>query len=403
MKRIVFFMMIGLLFGFVSVVMAQDEACPALVEQALASAGELCSQLGRNSVCYGNDNVRALDANQTPLEDFLNVGDQVRVDKVGQLSTAGMNLEDNEWGVALLALQANLPDTLPGQNVIFVVFGDASLTAEQAEEDVFAAPMQAFSLSTGVGDPLCKEAPNDGVLIQSPTGATVNFLVNGIEVEIGSTALLDIRQDEKLWVSNLEGHVAVTSAGVRQDVEVGYKVLTMPGEAPGGYEPYKYTDVAAVPTSLLPEPVEPPFTLSGAAGGADWVDSGIEVEEGRMVTITAYGEINLFPTCEADNPEELDCDDLEFEPDGSLNLGVREADEPPMPFAQTGALIGRVGDDGEPFFVGEGGDAFMMTPEQDGTLQFRINIAEEKVTGGTAEDNTGGFVILVSPVAEDEE
>jgi hypothetical protein len=196
----------------------------------------------------------------------------------------------------------------------------------------------------------------------------------------------------------------VTSGGVRQEVEPGYKVLTVTGEVPEGYEPYNFNDVAAVPTSLLPEEVEPPFTLSGKDGAVDWVDSGIEVHKGRMLTITAYGEVNSYPTCEADKPEDIhiNCNDLTFGPVGSTGLAYREHDEPPMPYAQTGSLIARVGDDGEPFFVGKGGDAFLATPEQDGTLQFRINIVEEKITGTGADDNKGGFVIIVKPVTEEE-
>jgi hypothetical protein len=39
----------------------------------------------------------------------------------------------DEWGVALLRLQANLPDTLPGQNVTMLLFGDVAI--ENADEE----------------------------------------------------------------------------------------------------------------------------------------------------------------------------------------------------------------------------------------------------------------------------
>jgi hypothetical protein len=192
MKRAIFLTVAMLLFCLVSISSAQEEGvgeCPALVEQALQAAGEMCGQLRRNTVCYGSNNIMALDSTDARLIDFVEVGDRTAIEKVAQLATAGMDVESEIWGVALLALQANLPDTLPGQNVIFVVYGDSQLTADGESGDAFSAPMQAFSLTTGVGDPLCKEAPNDGVLIQSPGGTTVNFLINGIEVEVGSTAL----------------------------------------------------------------------------------------------------------------------------------------------------------------------------------------------------------------------
>ncbi|MBL8162999.1 MAG: hypothetical protein JNJ61_13510, partial [Anaerolineae bacterium] len=36
-----------------------DSACPALVEQALTQVGGNCSNLGRNSACYGFNQVQA--------------------------------------------------------------------------------------------------------------------------------------------------------------------------------------------------------------------------------------------------------------------------------------------------------------------------------------------------------
>ena len=38
-----------------------------------------------------------------------------------------MNASTGAWGVALMRIQANLPDTLPGQNVTMLIFGDVQI------------------------------------------------------------------------------------------------------------------------------------------------------------------------------------------------------------------------------------------------------------------------------------
>ncbi len=405
MKRLSMFMVLVLTIIVVGMAQAQppaegDADCPALVETAITAVGEACAGVGRNSVCYGHFNVAALGADETPLADFAESGDTVRVDDLAALQTAAMNVDEGVWGVALMSLQANIPDTLPGQAVTFVLFGDASLEADPDGGADFAAPMQAFRFSTGIGEPACAEAPNDGVLIQSPEGTTVNFLVNGIEVEIGSTALLDIRQDSKLWVSNLEGSVVVTSDGVSQQVEPGYKVLTEPGGVPHGYDVYTFGDVEDVPLSLLPRPITLPFTLSAKA--ADWVDSGIFVTDETLFTVSAEGTMNLVPGCTDDAVAAFGyaCADLTFSPNGMHSLGARPDDGAPLPYGAAGALIARVvdadGEAGAPIFIGVGGKDLLASADRDGTLQFRTNLVESALyEGATADDNTGGFVILV--------
>ena len=57
-------------------------------------------------------------------------------------------------------------------------------------------PMQAFYLTTGIGDAGCNEAPESGVLIQTPEGVSeVTFNINGVDVAMGSTVLFQAQPD----------------------------------------------------------------------------------------------------------------------------------------------------------------------------------------------------------------
>ncbi|MEZ4670304.1 MAG: hypothetical protein R3E39_20550 [Anaerolineae bacterium] len=144
---------------------------------------------------------------------FDNVGDIVNVSSIQSMTLSPMNVDENRWGVALLKLQANIPDTLPGQNVTFLLFGDVEITNAVNTEIVSdQKPMQAFYLKTGTGDAQCAEAPESGMLVQTPEGVgEVNFNINGVDVEMGSTVFFQSAPEEGMTVSTLEGAAYITA------------------------------------------------------------------------------------------------------------------------------------------------------------------------------------------------
>ncbi|MFW5691804.1 MAG: hypothetical protein ACOCX3_00480 [Chloroflexota bacterium] len=194
-------------------VLARGGSCPAIVEAALDAVDTFCTGVGRNQVCYGNVAVEADPQPDAQAFQFEHVGD---VEDVGQLLSLRLQPMDEQagtWGVALMKLQANLPDTSPGQNVTFLMFGDVSITSAVAPGDG-QRPMQAFYLQTGIGDAACEEAPESGLLVQTPDGVEeVNFTINGVEVAVGSTVLFQSAPDNQMIVSTVEGSATLRYEG----------------------------------------------------------------------------------------------------------------------------------------------------------------------------------------------
>ncbi len=105
----------------------QVDFCPTLVAQALEEVGQNCAGLGRNSVCYGFNRV---DATFTDIQDatvFSSPADQVGIDVLETLATAPLDMAEEEWGIAVMNVQANLPDILPGQGITMLLMGDVEL------------------------------------------------------------------------------------------------------------------------------------------------------------------------------------------------------------------------------------------------------------------------------------
>lgn len=461
-------LMIVMLSTAISVV-AQD-TCPLIVSTVLEAVADNCDDLGRNEICYGNNMLIALNFDDEPVDSLQAVGDTSEIFEIASVTTAPFDLNNDTWGIALLSLQADLPDTVPGQNVTFVVFGDTGLKSQtipeehlvkslsatstgninirdgagtdfarvgvlaygedvmltgrnasgdwvQVETDdgegwIFAslltidgdvsrlrlvddnltadyvAPMQAFSLQTGIGRSGCADVPPDGALIQSPTNTTVHFLINGIEVQIGSTVFIQYIGGS-LVVTTIDGTVTVTSAGVSQIIEPGYTVTVSIDGVPGPPIEFNYADFSALPLLLLPEPVGIPILVRSNNA---WRDTGIPVDAGDTFTLRTGGLINFWDNCEAEKvangQPDIDCSSLVFDPAGgdpvTTSGAVLGSDMSlfPVPAAPPHSLVMRIGTHTE--FVGHGGD---FTATESGTLEFRANDVDL--------NNLGAFFVSV--------
>jgi uncharacterized protein YraI len=116
-----------------------DETCPAIVETALDTLDSLCADTARNQVCYGNVRLEAEFLPDSSIPTFSAPGDVADVADLLALRLSGMAVDAGEWGVALMRLQTNLPGTLPGQNVTFVLFGDVRIEAADVTVEMAAA------------------------------------------------------------------------------------------------------------------------------------------------------------------------------------------------------------------------------------------------------------------------
>lgn len=115
---------------------AAQADCPTIVQSALELVDQACSATTRNQACYGNNLLTAVAREGINNLQFEKSGDIINVADVQRLQLSAMSLTNETWGVALMQLQANLPDTLPGQNVTFLLFGDVQVENAASEPAV---------------------------------------------------------------------------------------------------------------------------------------------------------------------------------------------------------------------------------------------------------------------------
>jgi hypothetical protein len=242
-----------------------DDACPAIVDTALAAVDTSCAGVERNQACYGNISIQAQVRPGVSNISFDSIGDRVDLSDIQSLTLKEMDVATGEWGVALLRVQANLPNTLPGQNVTLLLFGDVEIT-DAADS---TSPMQSFYFQSGVGETPCVEAPQSGMIIQTPEGAEeVSLNINGVDMLIGSTAYIqafapdeDIEEGQ-LIVNLLEGEATISANDEQVTIPAGqFSTVALnedlePTGMPTDPEAYDADAFSALPLSLLEEEIE---------------------------------------------------------------------------------------------------------------------------------------------------
>lgn len=272
MNSLKFTILLFLTLALAPAVIAQGN-CPAIVQQALDAANELCTSTGRNQACYGHIAIDAVPQPGIAALDFDSAGDIEDVTAIQTLRLHPMDAVSQTWGVALMRLQANLPGSLPGQNVTFLLFGDVEITntvpAEGSEE---FTPMQAFLLRTGLGDAQCADAPESGLVVQTPEGVgEVTFNINGVEVGMGSTVVFRAQADGEMTVSTIEGLAVLEVEDEVQPVPAGTRLRVPMDRALRPFrrlihrpEPYELRNLEGIPLRLLQRRINvaPPLTAS---------------------------------------------------------------------------------------------------------------------------------------------
>src|SRR5262249_52174716 len=153
----------------------------------------------------------------------------VKIADLKSIHTAPFDATSGTWGIAVMRAAVNLPGSSAGQQVTLILYGDASL-------DSFSGDMQTVSIRTGVSStPACDTLPPSGVTVQVPKGQHITFTVNGVQINLGSTAIIEADPQQSISIGVLEGQASVTAKGATEEVPAGRQVkVPLSNNAPSG-------------------------------------------------------------------------------------------------------------------------------------------------------------------------
>jgi hypothetical protein len=211
-----------------------------------------------------------------------------------------------------------------------------------------------------------------------------------ITIYVGSSASQHVIPVEEIESVEFDGDMGATAAAKpaaetstppplekpRFEVAPTQPTIARPTETPVTTAPRETaappTNVAANPPTVEPMPSPGDIVMEktvNIAAAADWTDTGLRIQRGQRIQITATGEVDLGPQGKAS-------------PNGVATNDASKL----MKSRPTGALIAVVGDDNDDFmFIGATGE-FIAT--HNGALFLSVN-------EGKLEDNRGSFIAKV--------
>lgn len=188
-------MSLFLLFVAVVPALAQRN-CPTIVLDTLNELGDNCSGLDRNAACYGFDRVDSTFFVPQPEGTFSEPTDRASLLDLATVQTYPLDEETGEFGAAVMNVQANVPNALPGQGVIFLLLGDATVENAVQPEDS-ARTIDAIPLPVAV-DANLYTSPTETANIRLVAPADELLPIDGLTPQgLWARAIVN---DEVLWV-----------------------------------------------------------------------------------------------------------------------------------------------------------------------------------------------------------
>ncbi len=249
------YMPFGLSSSLTGTAIAKNSAsCQALIDKAIQASGGYCGETNSNKVCYGNTKIQAeLVPNAT--ERFSERGDIITVNELRRLSASPLKLDTNEWGIAVFKLIANLPRSLPGETITMVVFGNATLENDSGDSE----SLESFYFSSELGQISCEKVPFDGLMVSSPEGSGIQFMINGAELTLIGDASIKAIKNGEMEVSLYNGSGKIVSNGDEQYFGAGQKVKVGLGGANGN----ESVSSPSEPESLTQDEFDTACTMTG--------------------------------------------------------------------------------------------------------------------------------------------
>lgn len=377
---------------------SEDDVCAQLVREALETANESCSALEGDVACYGYDVVNVEAVSDTEIT-FASPGDMVNLADIASIKTARANPNQAEWGIAILNLEDDEFATVSTASRI-VMIGDVSLTPTVPPEnvDVVRNLGNRFTLETGDRQSRCLATQNR-LLIQTHIEQGAELALNGADfaIEPDSVIVADALKDGEMTVLVIKGAVEIVADRESVTISAGEQtVLTLGGDdglmvvgVPGEPETFDVSVIQFLPFQLTFEVTEIPALDR-------WTGTGVTLEAGQSYIIMA-GElvktIDYMPWSAPEGHSTADCaaagrGDWDCRCRTSGEWGTCTLDE-----VESMRLVGRVGEEGEPFIVGAGG---FFAAKTDGELFLGPN-------DNTFTDNVGAYYAIIAVASDEDE
>jgi LysM repeat protein len=175
--------------------------CPALVESAVATLAEACTDLAPGTVCYGSQAVEeAFTADAAPDADTT----RTSLNALERITAFAADLDAGTWGTAALSLE-----DVSGGEVIALLTGEATLS-RPAETEAVPGPFTELTLQTAPEAGPCTEAPSL-LAVYTGEGTTASLQINSQSVRLTGLVTLQWQSPNSLSATVHSGELAIAN------------------------------------------------------------------------------------------------------------------------------------------------------------------------------------------------
>ena len=193
--------------------------------------------------------------------------------------------------------------TVDGDLSALEVIPDELTNSEFADDLAVYGPMQAFYFQSGINDAPCAEAPNSGILIQTPEGvASVSIWMDEVVIQMDDTAFLQAEAGGNLTVNVISGTAQVEALG-ETSIALEGMAIEVPLDddlgaidVPSDPQAIDLDTIQSIPIDLLDNEVtipEPAIIQAGVPIEGQWAFNwGVELlscPDGTEVPFTSTG------------------------------------------------------------------------------------------------------------------
>ncbi len=138
--------------------------CEAFVQQVLNNISLECAGMSRNTACYGNPEVSYTRFTQQFGADYFSEpGDRADLTTTETIQTDPYDAAAGTWGVSVFNIQANLPNDLANNDVVYIALGGVEVENDVEPGDAVILPAQGTTVRTArVGAELLVDPPGVG-------------------------------------------------------------------------------------------------------------------------------------------------------------------------------------------------------------------------------------------------
>jgi hypothetical protein len=154
------------------------------VERALEEISDNCANLERNAACYGFNRVDATFVDEIADDYFSLPADRAGLKTLNTIQNAPMDVDLEHWGITVMSVQANVPNSLPGQAVVFMLLGDVEVENAVSPDQVFEGLETPISVTTLTASNL-RSFPSLNANVVSSVGVGTILDADGISADQG--------------------------------------------------------------------------------------------------------------------------------------------------------------------------------------------------------------------------